>query len=141
MPFHFKSLAYLDIHPPDDKELENLPHVILTSDADWNPNIVDSEIDLDEWLDAQMDLPGFNEYGDQKFDAQGNYHYTPDELARDVILVSEHRYDNSDHEQYFFDSAQDLGDIIDEIDTQYKIENRTVNPHKITPTAIDFDLL
>jgi hypothetical protein len=76
-------LAYLDMHPPDDKELETLPHVVLTSDAEWNPTIVDCEIDK-KWLDAQMDLQGFSEYGDQKSVAQGNYGYSPDRISQDI---------------------------------------------------------
>ena len=27
-------LAYMDMHPPSDDELNNLPHVVLTSDID-----------------------------------------------------------------------------------------------------------
>ena len=57
-------LAYMDMHPPDDEEYDGLPHVILTSDVVWNPTVVDNEIDMEEWIDARMelsDLPAFNE--------------------------------------------------------------------------------
>ena len=52
--------------PPDD-EYNVLPHVVLTSDIDWDPAVVDNELDFDEWLNARMDeddLPGPNSYGD-----------------------------------------------------------------------------
>ena len=39
-------LAYLDMHPPSDHELETLPHVVLTSDMDWDPSVLDNEFDL-----------------------------------------------------------------------------------------------
>ena len=66
----------MDMHPPSDDELNDLPHVVLTSDIDWDPSIVDNDMDLEEWLDAQMehdDLPGINNYGDLTFDDQGYY--------------------------------------------------------------------
>ena len=33
-----------------------LPHVVLTSDVDWDPNIMDNELELEAWIDAQMEL-------------------------------------------------------------------------------------
>ena len=35
-------LVYLDMHPPSDDEYHNLPHVVLTSDEEWNPSILDN---------------------------------------------------------------------------------------------------
>jgi len=35
----------MDMYPPSDHELDSLPHVVLTSDADWNPTMADNEID------------------------------------------------------------------------------------------------
>ena len=35
-------LSYLDVRPFTDKEFEMLPHVIKTSDVDWDPSIIDS---------------------------------------------------------------------------------------------------
>ena len=67
----------MDMHPPSDEEFDQLPHVIITSDIDWDPAmIVDCELGLEEWLDARMeahDLPGIHEYGDLTFDNQGFY--------------------------------------------------------------------
>ena len=38
-----KGLAYMDMHPPSDYELENYPHVTFTSDMTWDPTILDEE--------------------------------------------------------------------------------------------------
>ena len=57
----------MDMHLPSDDELDDLPHMVLTSDIDWDPSILDNEMDLEQWLDAQMEhdgLPGINDYGD-----------------------------------------------------------------------------
>ena len=41
-------LAYMDMHPPSNDELNDLPHVVLTSDINWDPSIVDNEMDLEQ---------------------------------------------------------------------------------------------
>jgi hypothetical protein len=46
-------LPYLDIRPYTDVEYESLPHVILTSNADWDPIVLDFDVDdKDNWYDA-----------------------------------------------------------------------------------------
>jgi hypothetical protein len=39
-------LAYMDMHPPSDNELNNLTHVVFTSDIDWDPTIADNDYRL-----------------------------------------------------------------------------------------------
>jgi len=34
-------LAYLDMCKPSDAEYQSLPHIILTSDAGWDPRVLD----------------------------------------------------------------------------------------------------
>ena len=41
-------LAYIDIRPPTDHELETLPQVIVTADDFWNPAILDNELEVDD---------------------------------------------------------------------------------------------
>ena len=59
----------MDMYPPSDHELDSLPHVVLTSDADWDPTMANNEIDSgDVWYDA-LDTeppPGTLAYGDTK---------------------------------------------------------------------------
>ena len=59
-------LAYMDMRAPIGNEFLTLlhpypspvPHVVLTSDADWNPKVLDCEFDPDEaWEDAQDESP------------------------------------------------------------------------------------
>jgi hypothetical protein len=38
----------MDMHPPTDKELQQLPHIILTSDAVWDPLTLDDEFSFNE---------------------------------------------------------------------------------------------
>ena len=48
-------LAYMDMHVPTDAKLSSLPHVVFTSDMEWDPSIADNELPMEEWLDAQME--------------------------------------------------------------------------------------
>jgi hypothetical protein len=48
-------LCYMDMCPPFQAEMNQLPHVILTSDKHWDPNSLDSEPDSDEFFEAQTE--------------------------------------------------------------------------------------
>ena len=58
---------------PTDDDLDTYPHVILTSDEDWDPTILDNEIDLTNIAQELDNLPPANVYGDIRFDPMGNY--------------------------------------------------------------------
>jgi hypothetical protein len=58
------------MRPYTDVEYESLPHVILTSDIDWNPRVLDFDIDDDDdWYDVISDNVNHSEL----FDAFGDY--------------------------------------------------------------------
>lgn len=75
LPLHIRhGLPYLDIRPYTDKEFDELPHVVLTSDVDWDPDTMDGEFPrvtsdkrAEEFFDASSYDNGTN------FDAYGNY--------------------------------------------------------------------
>ena len=65
-------LPYMSLRPYTDDEWEDLPHIVLTNDSDWDPSVLDNTIDNDEtWFDAISDLP--DEDTHSLFDHQGNY--------------------------------------------------------------------
>jgi hypothetical protein len=99
------------MRPYTDVEYESLPHVILTGDVDWDPRVLDFDIDdNDDWYDAILDNVNHSEL----FDAFGDYKggttelevssadtwldtVTPDQYARVLleeatIVCSEHAY-------------------------------------------------
>ena len=117
----------MDMHPPSDEELDELPQVVLTYDMDWDPSVVDNDLELTQWLYAQMELdnlPEVNDYGDLTFDDQGYY--------RDVTVKM----------AVFYDSYQctseycDLEDIVDNIKRKYR-----ENPHEVSQNDPDFKAL
>jgi len=68
-----QGLPRMAIRPFSDQEWEDLPHVILTSELDWDPGQLDVALEDDEhWFDAVSDLEGdpftniFDEYGDYR---------------------------------------------------------------------------
>ena len=54
-------LPYLSMRPFTNDEWDTLPHIILTSERDWDPSTLDKELDGDEkWFDAlneEVDYP------------------------------------------------------------------------------------
>ena len=67
-------LPYVSIRPFTDAEWDTLPHVVWTSDTDWDPAVLDCSIEDEEtWYDAISDLEGgilhspFDEYGQYKY--------------------------------------------------------------------------
>ena len=68
-------LTYLDMRKPTDKEFAELPHVVLTSDIDWDPTVLDYEHDLENdnvWYDTLQD-PNPDAYEEPRFGETGDY--------------------------------------------------------------------
>jgi hypothetical protein len=65
-------LPYIDMHPHTDQEWEELPHVLLTEDANWDPTHMDhAQGDDPAWYEQQDDPPLLN----SDFDLCGDYHH------------------------------------------------------------------
>ena len=69
-----RALPYILLYPNTDKEWITIPHIMVTSDIDWDPTCLDCEgqVDNEEWFDDQFSLPDgtdsklFNECGDHR---------------------------------------------------------------------------
>ena len=75
-------LARMNIRPYTDAEWNSYPHVFLTSETEWNPSIMDHDLEEDEqWFDAISDLSAdpttnlFDEFGDYRNRIMVNYSY------------------------------------------------------------------
>ena len=116
-----QGLAYLKIRPPTDYELENLPHVILTSDQDWDPNIFDNNINenSDDWYQIE-DIP--DNYESHPFTDKGQYtkrHLDTLELVIDNVNVKEKAPDFEKLQPYFGWIPVDVIKKTYEVTTQY----------------------
>ena len=58
-----RGLAYMDMYPPSDEELEKYPQVTFTSDAEWDPSSLDCEVDEKEFVEGLSD--SFDSQGDE----------------------------------------------------------------------------
>ena len=84
--------------PCTDDEWEKIPHVILMSDKDWDPTVLDCEgqVDNEMWFDAQSSfLDGPN---DKSFDEVGDY-----------------RFRSNNHQLFFFDAETFKDHDLDEV--------------------------
>lgn len=86
-------LAYMKLRPFSDSEWEELPHVVMTSDKDWDPSVFDSVISNDEtWYDAISDESEFlqespfNETGEYRHTTDVNTHTLDWDPGEDVLL-------------------------------------------------------
>jgi hypothetical protein len=60
-------LTRLKIRPYTDQEFETLPHVMMTSELEWDPSVLDHEFKEDEqWGDTPTILSSFDDVGDYK---------------------------------------------------------------------------
>jgi hypothetical protein len=78
-------LANLSIKPYTDHEWDNLPHVILTSELEWAPSVLDHTIkENEQWGDvSDIDTP-FDEMGDYKHRAFVNIC----RISRDKMVIT-----------------------------------------------------
>ena len=85
IPFAIRNgLTYLDIRPPTDWELKNLPHIVLTSDEEWDPNVADHEHDPNNYSKI---FPNENYVHNPNFDDVGDY-------TKRTILVNDQTNSN-----------------------------------------------
>jgi hypothetical protein len=67
-----RGLPYINMCPHTNQEWEELPHVLLTEDANWDPTRMDHEQGDDPaWYEQQDDPPLLN----ANFDLCGDYHH------------------------------------------------------------------
>ena len=66
IPLHVcNGLYYMDMVPPMDDDMERYPHVFITADGPWNPDIVDEEFFFDA-TDTITDIPGVQQRCDAR---------------------------------------------------------------------------
>ena len=117
-----------------------MPHVILTSDVDWDPSVLDHTLDGDEeWFDAISDLQ--EDPATNLFDEFGNY--------RKCIIVQEAAGNYHKHlivqEAAFLDAFEELppsvDDAIDECVLHHSIGLYEAHAHEVMPKEPDYEAL
>jgi hypothetical protein len=76
-----RGLPYITMRPFTDKEFEELPHVLWTSEDDWDPASLDSVISDDpNWYEAEPSPP----LPDPMYDEYGEFHGS--------VLINQHEW-------------------------------------------------
>ena len=56
-------LPYLCCHKPTDEEVATLPHIIMTSDVEWDPSVYDHKIDdMEKFYYETKDIVEYNDF-------------------------------------------------------------------------------
>jgi hypothetical protein len=119
-------LPYISMRPYTDAEWDTLPQVILTSDAERNPTVLDHRLDdNDDWFDAISDLqsnPTAN-----LFDEFCDY--------RKRVVVVEHAT--------FFDAVEPptVDDIVDDCVMHSNVDLYEVHSREVTQKEPDYEAL
>ena len=117
-------LPYIKMQPNTDKEFEELPHVILTSGAEWDPTVLDNIIsDQEDWytnikeLNEGLIVTPFDERGNyKKRQPQPEIVILPDPSVPEELEANLHQ---------IFEAASDLNRIyvlLSDIEDGVKIE-------------------
>ena len=98
-------LVRLKLAIPSDEDMDRYPHVIMTSESEWDPAILDYALTGDEnWFDA-LDEPLAVDMHINRFDEVGDYRHR-------VVVRAETTESSSmtidDEGAYFIDSLQDI---------------------------------
>ena len=142
-------LPYVSIRPYTDLEWDTLPHVIWTSDEEWDPTVLDHTLTDDEqWYDAISDLQEGILHS--PFDTFGNYCYCEADIH--TFDAGEELHTSVDDPDILHDDDDNpttLQDIVDDTimahDSHQHIfvqEHRTLrNPRLRNPKPPDYEAL
>jgi hypothetical protein len=114
-------VPYIPMRTFTDKEFATLPHVIMTSDEEWDPTILDSEAEADteEWFDAvTVEIPEEAVF-DRRFDDVGDYRH------RHVVQYS---YVHSHDQEEIFHYAQLLLEANERITIPNETDYKSAQP-------------
>ena len=79
------------MRPYTDNEWDSLPHIILTSDVNWDPTVMDNDLDdSDEWFESQSD--NIKDTVDPIFDEVGNFRHCTIINECDMATLIEDEY-------------------------------------------------
>jgi hypothetical protein len=132
LPLAFKNgLPYLRCHKPTDGELESLPHIIMTSDVEWDPSQYDKDLDdLATFYD-----PSEEDHEERHFDQYGEYPHRT--VATHHTCCEEEFYDACE----FLDYDDQAEDLLDTVHPETVSDIYGVHSSEISKATPNFDLL
>jgi hypothetical protein len=133
IPLDFKNgLPYLRCRKTTETELALLPHIIMTSDIEWDPSLYDNVVEaLQEFYDTSADFIDH----DNPFDQYGEYRHRT--VAKHSTLPEEEFFDKV--QCFDFDDLVD--DLLDELHPKRIYDIYGINVSDVTPVKPNFELL
>jgi hypothetical protein len=89
----------------DNEEISSLPHIIMTSDLDWDPRKYDKDIDDNE----KFHDPGEDDHEEYHFDQNGEHHHCT--VANHHTYLEDELYDAYE----FLDLDDQVDDLLDTV--------------------------
>jgi hypothetical protein len=128
-------LPYISMRPPTDKELETLPHEIMTAPSVWDPSVLDNEIDSDDddFYDALEDT---NVNLHDQVDECGNYR----QVFYNERILAESSYLTNDYHINTHGVVHDSSTPIQLFD-DFKLLEYFLFNHTVDPKEPDYDAL
>ena len=124
-------LPYLQCRKPTEMELASLPHIIMTSDNDWDPSIYDNDItDLEAFHDVTVEDPiheHFNQYGEYR-------HRT---VATHNIIEEDEFFDANDYMDY----DDQVDDVIDTLQPEIVADIYNVSVTEVSSREPNYEVL
>ena len=132
LPLDFKNgLPYLSCRKPSVEELSSLPHIIMTSDVDWDPSMYDNVMDdIEKFHDTTA-----HDHDDENFDQYGEYRHRT--IATHTTLPEEEFFDAIEH--IAFDDLVD--DLIDTVHPESVSDVYDIHLTDIKQVKANFELL
>jgi hypothetical protein len=133
MPLDFKNgLLYLQCHKPTPGEIESLPHIIMTSDFEWDPRQYDKDID-----DIAAFYDPSEEYHEERHFDQYYGEYRHCTIANHHTCFEEEFYDACE----VLDYDDQVDDLLDTVHTEIFSDIYGMHSSEISKTTPNFNLL
>jgi hypothetical protein len=131
LPLDFKNgLPYLQCRAPTEEELASLPHIVMTSDVDWDPSHYDKDIhDLAEFHD-----PSEDDHENYHFNQYGEYCCT---VATHSTCFEEEFYDACE----FLDFEDQVDDLMDAVHPELVSDIYGVHSTEVSKVPPKFELV
>ena len=138
-------LPYLNIRPHTDREFDTLPHVIMTSDSDWDPSILDCDpTDVTKSPDTRDMTPewpiheNFNQFGEYIDRYVVTFTDISDPILEEQILPSQLMFRRAEHMPVV---KAEEDDPVKLVDGEFPLESPLQQPRLVSKVEPDYEEL
>ena len=123
-------LAYMDMSCPTEQDMEDLVHVILTSDATWDPDSIDEEYLVEDVQASELDL--VPDYGADTVNDYGELLKRSSASSTRTNVITEDHMDFSDYVDACINSVRLVHHYVHSVH-EVQIERRQMDFNRLKP--------